>query len=420
MWLDSREDVVVEAHHKGFPAEVVGRRVADLRGGLGSPADFLTPVLLLDAAAMEHNVGALQGLCDASGLSLAPHVKTTMSPEIIALQLDHGAWAVTVATVAQARAVYTAGAAQRILIANELTDPAAVRWLGERLDADDGFTGYCYVDSEAGLRLAEDALAARGQCRPLPVIVELGLPGGRTGLRNAADVVRLAKLVAGSGRVRLAGVGGFEGIIGGLRPETLDEVEGFLGALRDAADRVFALARHGEEFIVTAGGSAYIEVVRDVFSAEWRARRPIRPVLRSGCYVAHDSLVMAEHRRLMAGHRRAALELRPALELWARVLSVPEPGRAIVDFGKRDTGNDAGLPVPQHVVRHGSAAVGAAPDASVTAMNDQHAYLTAADLSVGDLVGFGISHACTTFDKWRLVPVIDGERGLVGAVRTLF
>lgn len=437
--LPEGADVVVQAHHKGFPAHAVGRPVGELRGNLRLAAGgFLTPVLLLDSAAMDHNVRALQGMCDESGLSLSPHVKTTMSPEIIGRQLDGGAWAVTVATVTQARALRAVGV-PRILIANELVDPAAVSWLGGQLDDEDGFTGYCYADSEAGVRVLEEALDARGQRRPLPVIVELGRAGGRAGLRDVADVVRLAERVGRSRWLRLAGVGGYEGLIGGsFRPEDLDEVETYLRAMRDAADSVFALGLHedglhedglheGEDFIVTAGGSAYFELVRDVFDVRWRAGRPIRPVLRSGCYVAHDSVAMQDYRRLMA-YRCEPLELRPALELWARVLSRPEPGLAIVDFGKRDTGTDTGMPVPQHVIRCGETTIEPAPAVRVTALNDQHAFLEPLDaaepapleLQVGDLVGFGISHACTTFDKWRLIPVVDADRGLIGAARTLF
>lgn len=411
----ARGDLVVQDHHKGFPASAVGRSVEDLYG-LRVPADFGTPLLVLDVAATEHNVRALQGWCEENGFSLAPHVKTTMSPEIIELQLDHGAWAVTVANVTQARTVYACGA-RRILVANELVDQTSVAWLGERLDVDEAFTGYCYVDSEVGLRLVEEALAARGQRRPLPVIVEFGLPGGRAGLRDPADLLRLADLVGRSRWVRLAGVGAFEGLIA----EDLDAVAAFLMVMREAADEVFALGAHGEEFVVTAGGSAYFEIVGEVFDTSWRAGRTIRPVLRSGCYVTHDSVAMHDFRRLMA-HRHEPLRLLPALELWARVLSVPEPGRAIVDFGKRDTGSDAGMPVLQCVLRDGVPVP--APEASVVALNDQHAHLVSPgpwlDLTAGDLVCFGVSHPCTTFDKWRLVPVVDTERLVSGAVHTLF
>ena len=56
-------------------------------------------------------------------------------------------------------------------------------------------------------------------------------------------------------------------------------------------------------------------------------------------------------------------------------------------------------------------------------MNDQHAYLRIpedADLEVGDLVGSGISHPCTTFDKWRLLLTVDDGYRITGAIRTFF
>ena len=65
----------------------------------------------------------------------------------------------------------------------------------------------------------------------------------------------------------------------------------------------------------------------------------------------------------------------------------------------------------------------AGPDWRVTGLNDQHGYLRFppdADVAVGDLVGFGISHPCTTFDKWQLMLVVDDAYGVTGAVRTFF
>ena len=63
------------------------------------------------------------------------------------------------------------------------------------------------------------------------------------------------------------------------------------------------------------------------------------------------------------------------------------------------------------------------PGARVTGLNDQHAYLelpAASPLKVGDLVGFGISHPCTTFDKWQLIYVVDDDYRIVDAIRTFF
>jgi len=60
---------------------------------------------------------------------------------------------------------------------------------------------------------------------------------------------------------------------------------------------------------------------------------------------------------------------------------------------------------------------------SVRRLDDQHAYLAVPDgggLSPGDLVGFGISHPCTTLDKWRVIPVVDDDYQVIDAVHTFF
>ena len=56
-------------------------------------------------------------------------------------------------------------------------------------------------------------------------------------------------------------------------------------------------------------------------------------------------------------------------------------------------------------------------------MNDQHTYLRVpaeADVRVGDLIGSGISHPCTTFDKWRALFTVDDSYRVTGAILTFF
>lgn len=423
-------DIVVRPHHKGFPPLAIGRTISELRGRLTlTDSGFVTPVLLLAEGALHRNMQMMQKFCDAAAFSLAPHVKTTMSPEIISKQLDHRAWAVTVATFTQAATVRTLGV-DRILIANELVDPTASDWLGCEMDRDERFTGYCYIDSVTGVHVLEETLTQREQSRRMPVLIEFGLPGGRAGVRTVDDAVALADLIQDTKHLRLAGVAGFEGIAPtSTEPgHQFDQVIDYLRDLRNTADRVYDLrSEDAEEFIVTVGGSCFVELVRDELGLKWRSGRPIRVVLRAGCYITHDSVAYEEYRKLQAD-RPEHLALTAALELWARVISRPEPDLAILDFGKRDVGTDAGLPVPQHVLRRESKAIGAGPSATVVALDDQHGYLKATpckqicrlDLEVGDLVGFGISHPCTTFDKWRLIPMVDNHRTLTGAVQTLF
>jgi D-serine deaminase-like pyridoxal phosphate-dependent protein len=167
------------------------------------------------------------------------------------------------------------------------------------------------------------------------------------------------------------------------------------------------------EILATAGGSALFDRVADRLRFPRTLSRPVRVVLRSGCYLTHDDGL----------YRRVSPlgELRPALELWARVLSCPEPGLAIAGFGKRDAPYDIDLPVVREVRRE----VGGAPAVDglhVEALNDQHAFLRDADrvLRVGDVLVCGISHPCTAFDKWSLIPVLDERDAVVDAIRTLF
>ena len=114
--------------------------------------------------------------------------------------------------------------------------------------------------------------------------------------------------------------------------------------------------------------------------------------------------------------------LTPAIELWAQVLSRPEPGLAVLCAGRRDVSFDHALPVPLRVRRRDGQHAGTAGMA-VTQLADQHAFLTVpapAQLGPGDLVCLGISHPCTMFDKWRVLPVVDDAYRVTDAVHTFF
>jgi len=116
--------------------------------------------------------------------------------------------------------------------------------------------------------------------------------------------------------------------------------------------------------------------------------------------------------------------LLPALHVWAYVLSMPEPHRAIVGLGKRDAAFDSGMPVPALHYRPGQAKpANASADWKIVRMMDQHSYMEmadGADLRVGDMIAFDICHPCLTFDKWRYLPVVDSNFQVVDMVETLF
>lgn len=409
---------------RSIPHELFGRTVAEalaLRPGLFRDG-FVGPVVALDGPALEHNLTTMATWCAGRGLALAPHGKTTMAPALFARQLDLGAWAVTAATAGHAR-VYRAFGVSRVLMANELLDPSGLRWLAAELDGDPGFEFLCWVDSVEGVRLMTRELVATGARRPVDVLVEIGVPGGRTGVRDLAAAEAVAGAAAASPALRLVGVGGYEGPAGeDAGRDSLAAVSAYLDALRTA---VVALRERFEtgRVVVSAGGSSYFDLVAEALTAPWPDGLDVLPVLRSGAYLTHDDghyrevSPLGEHPRL-----EGVPGLRPALRAWAQVISRPEPGLALLTAGKRDLPYDLGLPTPRLL----RTAEGVRPltGCRVTAMADQHTFLAVggdAGVSVGDWVGLGLSHPCTTFDKWPLLPVTgdDGET-VVDLVRTFF
>ena len=85
--------------------------------------------------------------------------------------------------------------------------------------------------------------------------------------------------------------------------------------------------------------------------------------------------------------------------------------------------SDQGLPLPFSARRRSGAHLDIAGSLIVERLNDQHAYCrmrSAIAIEPGDLVGFGVSHPCTAFDKWRVIPVLDDDDRVIDAIATYF
>lgn len=428
----NEHELPLEAHEKGVPGAVGRLPLSEVgtRQWRLFAEDLPLPVAVLKISALHHNSQWMKSFANSHNARLAPHGKTSLCPALFDLQLHDGAWGLTVATPHQLQVARRFGYS-RLLLANQLVGKSAIEWVIDELEHHPDFDFYCLVDSAENLEQLARAARRQRLSRPLQVLVELGFKGGRTGCRTVEEALALARLVAQNHDVAaLRGVEGYEGIISGSDEEgTISQVDAFLNSVVDCAQRcaqahLFAAG----EVLLSAGGSAFFDRVSAKLG-KVDLKQPTIVLLRGGCYLIHDHAMFARAFEQMNSRSPIAASmmpgLRPALEVWAYVQSLPEPGRAIAMLGKRDVSYDE-VPTPIKWYRPGSGMVAANPldgNYRVSHLNDQHCYVNVpADCPcrVGDMVGFGISHPCLTFDKWRVLHLVDDDYRVVESVRTYF
>ena len=466
-------DTRLRACDKGIPVRAVGLTVAEFLATRPRLPEFWTPLVALDDQAIRHNLAVMARWTSARGLDLMPHGKTTMAPALWRRQLEAGCRGITLATMGQVRTARSFGIGS-IMLANEVVDERSLSWLaGELADAD--FRFICWADSLAAVEAMNHALRTAHAPRMLDVCVELGAVGGRAGARSLDEAFAVGHRIAASDQLRLAGVAGYEGILGHDRgPASLEAVRTYL-ANQLELHRRFADLYDDADIYVSAGGSAYFDLVADAYAAAIAedaavvgprsldrtttdvipgtvrlplpiegttaataplagaettapASRRTHYSLRAGCYLVHDHGFYRSISPL--GEAYGLLDtpddlFQPAMIGLARVLSTPEPGLALLDGGKRDFPIDEGYPIPLALAPDLDGPWTDLAGASITTMNDQHTYLrypASLPAGVGDVVRLGLSHPCTTFDKWRFLPLItsSADDQVIDLVQTFF
>ncbi|WP_119388121.1 amino acid deaminase [Taklimakanibacter lacteus] len=433
--LSAIEASAIDRTVKGMPGDIMPMTLAGIgkKGWNILREDLPLPAAVMRESAIAHNSSWMRRYLAATGADIAPHGKTTMSPQLYARQIADGAWGITLGSVEQVQVARQFGFG-RLLLANQPVGARSQRYIIDELKRDPDFDFYCFVDSVALVRQLGQAARAGGLTRPLQVILEGGFQGGRTGCRTHEQAMEVARAIkAEAPHLSLRGVGGYEGLLRKPTPEeSAKVVEDFLSSLLDIATGCDREALFGEgEILLTAGGTVFYDMVTKRFSKAGLSR-PHRLVLRCGCYLTHDSDSYVKHFAQLRARTPWVDDLGPApqaaLEVWAYVQSRPEPNRAILTVGRRDISFDSAMPTPLKWLRPGqgvtvSSLQSFGPGYVVTGLNDQHCYLQVPEtspLAVGDMVAFGISHPCTTFDKWQVISVVDDDYNVVSAIRTYF
>lgn len=424
--LATLEEQLLQPGTKGLPlVEPLRQHMIGVQRWNVLRADTSFPVALLKTSSLLHNLAWMRAFCERHNVVLAPHGKTTMSPQLFGAQLANGAWGITLATAAQVQVAARFGV-RRVLLANELVAPADIRAMLHLMHEDAGFELLALADSPEGVRRLSAAAVASGLTRPLPLLVELGLDGKRTGCRTTEGALALARAIAAAPGLQLAGIEGYEGLlVTEDRAADLQRVDAFIAQIAAIARQADAEGLFGgPQIVLSAGGSSYFDRVARGFAAVEGLSRPVLPVLRSGCYLTNDHGHYFELTAELDAREGIHEGLKPALEVWSIVLSRPEPTLAILSMGKRDASYDIDLPHALASHRPGMPKPVPLPaGARIEKMNDQHAYLRlpeGAGIAVGDLVGCGISHPCTTFDKWPVLLLVDDDYNVQRAVNTFF
>ncbi len=420
-------DPLIDSSFKGFPHNSPALRLSQIgaKGWNVLRGDLPLPLAVIRREPMRRNLAWMLDFAKTRGLGLTPHGKTSMSPQLFRQQLDAGAWGMTVANVTQLRVAVAAGA-QRSLIANQVFAAMDLQCIDDLLQSQAGLRIVFLVDSVDQLGLIEAWRQEHPGEHAFEVLLEVGVPGGRTGCRELTQAMQLAARLHASAAVRLVGVECYEGLAASGNTEQdqpyAQRLTDLLVAVARACDEQDLF--DSSEVLLSAGGSAIFDLVTSALGTA--LGRPVQGLLRSGCYVTSDQ---GNYKRMMsavAARTGCGAGLEAAMEVWARVQSCPEPGLAILAVGKRDISYDLEMPIPLlHCRRDSTEPNTASADWKISALNDQHAYLRGsgakhAALQVGDLICLGISHPCTTFDKWRWMPLVDDAYKVCDAIVTVF
>jgi D-serine dehydratase len=399
---------VIEDKFKGFPIDSYGKTLEQFLATNPNlfTANFQFPIMVLKEAAIKNNIAQMMSFCNSVDAQLAPHVKTTMSPQLAQMQVAAGATALTVANFWQGR-IFLKHGFKNLIIANEVLDPTAIAEIA-KINKQKQAEIIFYVDSILALEIIQKHTPLEGEQN---LFIEVGTENGRGGVRELSLVEQLAQRIKADKRLNLIGVTGFEGAVPdaarGRRGEK--KISKFCQKIVAAAELAYPY-KSDQPFVISAGGSAYFDIVARELN---KFEKPRRLLLRSGGYITHDHKYYEEIYPFASTDR----SFQPAIEVWAQVISKPEKGFGVLNLGKRDIGNDLHNPIP---IKSYDGQVKSF-SAVIEKLNDQHGYLrTRADFQLAQLIGLGISHPCTTFDKWRLVPLVNDNYDVVDCLQTFF
>ena len=346
----------------------------DAGATLAAAADFETPLAVVDVAAMEANLAAMQSRAAGLGLRLRPHAKTHKSAFVARRQLEYGATGLTAATLREAEVFASAGALD-ILLAHPPVGAAKLRRLAS------------LSERVARLAVSLDAVeVATGLPDRVDVLWEVDSGHHRVGTAPGEATVRgVVALVDAVGRERFRGLLTFPGHAYGVSGRA------DLPGVAEAERRAMGETAQGLE----AAGIAVTELsVGSTPTAAWTGAGATE--IRPGAYVYGDANQVSLG---VIGVGECALGV------VATVVSTPSADRAVIDAGSKALATDM-------IVRglRGFGLVAGHDDLVLERLSEEHGVIIAQGghtrLRIGDRLLVIPAHCCSTVNLHAAVLMV--------------
>lgn len=319
--------------------------------------DINTPAVLIDRDIVERNILRFQEYCTQKKIALRPHIKTHKLVEFAQLQVAAGAVGINCQKLGEAEVMAAHGLDDILITYNIIGDVKLARLLSlstkvHRLTvtADSDFT-------VQGL----SATFAHTH-KPLEVLVECDTGGRRCGVQTPDEALELAKKIS-----VLPGLV-FSGLMTYPAKGGTAAVQTFMTKAKSSFQSLGIPCK-----TITSGGSPDM----------WKAHEAsVVTEYRVGTYVYND-------RSLVVGKTCGWDDC--ALSVLTTVVSIPVPGRAIIDAGSKALSSDLmGLDGYGHIVDH--------PEVHIVGLSEEHGHLEyptgVRPLYVGQRLRVIPNHAC--------------------------
>jgi len=392
------------------------------------------PILTLDKNKLENNINILKSFAKRNSLNLAPHCKTFMSPQIIN-EYFRNDWGVTISNNQQLSSIVKLNL-KNIIYGNLIINREnLIQYLKICKKYKNISNIYYCIDSSYGLKLLMNLIETTNYKNDIKILIELGFKNGRCGIRDFDSFKKILKIYNRKiSNITISGLFFYEGAIASNDKRVIsNKIENIIKLTKLCHEELIRENLYkNKNNIITAGGSVYFDLVTKYYHKYSFTNNP-KLIIRPGSFIAYGhgyyekKIDDIKKRKIIKKYISSKENIfLPSLLIWSHVISINDDGKAIINFGKRDVSFDLGNPIPISIYRKNNFFKKIKNDKNlinVYKLNDQHAFLKyhkSLNLKIGDLISFGVSHPCITFDKWKYFYMINSKTEIINIYKTFF